>query len=63
MRPTLGQQAGDGAFLFQCDGAPMFKARCIKTWLDESGVEELLGPAQSSTDPKPSEHLWDELKH
>jgi len=38
----------DGPFLFQHDFAPVHKARSIKTWLDECGVEELEWPAQIS---------------
>ena len=41
MLPTLWEQFGEGPFLFQHDCAPVHKARTIKTWFDEFGVEEL----------------------
>ena len=41
--------------------APVHKARSIKTWMREFGVDELDLPAQSS-DLNPTEHLWDELE-
>ena len=47
MPPTLWAQFGDGPFLFQHDCAPVHKARSIKTWLRESGVDELDWPALS----------------
>ncbi|KAK1801388.1 hypothetical protein P4O66_023069, partial [Electrophorus voltai] len=52
---------GDGPFLFQHDCAPVHKARYIKTWMSEFGVEELDCPAQSSG-LNPIEHVWDELE-
>ena len=47
MLPTLWEQFGDGPFLFQHDCASVHKARSIKTWMREFGVDELEWPAQS----------------
>ncbi|KAK3507191.1 hypothetical protein QTP70_009653 [Hemibagrus guttatus] len=41
MLPTLWEQFGDDPFLFQHDCTPVTKASSIKTWMSESGVEEL----------------------
>ncbi|KAL0147879.1 hypothetical protein M9458_056838, partial [Cirrhinus mrigala] len=59
--PTLWEQFGSGPFLFQHDCTPVHKARSIKTWMTESGVDELDWPAQIP-DLNPTEHLWDELE-
>lgn len=61
MLPTVGQHFVEGPFLFEHDYAPVHKARTIKTWFDEFGVEELDWPAQSP-DLQPIKHLWDELE-
>ena len=45
--PTLWQQFGEGAFLFQHDNAPVHKARSIQKCFVEIGVEELDWPAHS----------------
>ena len=37
----------NGPFLFEHDRAPVHKARSIKTWMREFGVDELDWPAQS----------------
>ena len=47
MLSTLLKQFGDGPFLFQHDCPPVHKARSIKTWMSQFGVEELDWPAQS----------------
>ena len=41
MLPTLWEQFGDGPFLFQHDCAPVHKAKSIKTWRRDFGVDEL----------------------
>ncbi|KAI4888544.1 hypothetical protein NFI96_004044 [Prochilodus magdalenae] len=61
MLPTLWGQFGDGPFLFQHDRTPVHRASSIKTWMSESGVEELDWPAQIP-DLHPIEHLWDGLE-
>ncbi|KAI4887464.1 hypothetical protein NFI96_001530 [Prochilodus magdalenae] len=61
MLPTLWGQFGDVPFLFQHDRTPVHKASSIKTWMSESGVEELDWPAQSP-DLHPIEQLWDGLE-
>ena len=39
--PTLGQQFGEGLYLFQQDYVPMHKVRSIQKWFVEVGEEEL----------------------
>ncbi|KAI4901192.1 hypothetical protein NFI96_032155, partial [Prochilodus magdalenae] len=46
-KESLVLQFGDGPFLFQHDRTPVHRASSIKTWMSESGVEELDWPAQS----------------
>ena len=60
--PTSWQQFGEGPILFQHDIASLHKARSIRKWFVEIGVEELEWPAQSA-DLNPIKHLWDELEH
>jgi len=60
MLTNLWEQFGDDSVLFQSDCTPVHKARSIKTWLSEFGVDELYSLAQSP-DLNPIEHLWDEL--
>lgn len=38
----------------------LYKARSIKTWISEFGVEDATG--LHSPDLNPTEHLWDELE-
>ena len=62
--PLSSQLSGNslnGPFLFQHDCTPVHKAKSIKTWMSEFGVEELDLCAQSP-DLNPIEHLWDELE-
>jgi hypothetical protein len=56
MLPTLWQQFGEGAFLFQHDNNSVYKARSIQKWFVEIGVEELDWSAQSP-DLNPINHL------
>ena len=58
---TLGQQFGEGPFLFQHDNASVHKTRSKQKWFVEIGVAELDWPAQSP-DFNPIKHLWDELE-
>jgi len=44
MLPTLWKKFGDGPFLFQHDCKAVNKARSIKTWMSQFGVEELDWP-------------------
>ena len=39
--PTLWLQFGEGPFLFQHDNASVHKARPVRKWFVEIGVEEL----------------------
>ena len=39
MLPTLWEQFGVGPFLFEHDCTPVHKARSIKTWMREFGVD------------------------
>lgn len=41
MLPSLCQQYGEDPFLFQHGNAPVHKARSIKKWFSQLGVEEL----------------------
>ena len=50
-----------GSFLFQHGSAPVHKARSIKTWLGEFGVEVLDWAAQSP-DLNPVKQPWEELE-
>ena len=61
MLTTLWKQFGDGPFPFQHDCAPVHKARSIKTWMSDFGVEDFDCSAQSP-DLNPIEHFWDELE-
>ncbi len=53
--PTLWEQFVEDPFLFQHDCDPVYKARPIKTWLDEFGVEELDWPSKGP-DLNPIKH-------
>lgn len=57
MPPTLWELFQPGPFLFQRDSTPVHKVRATKTWMTESGVDELNRPV-----PVPIEHLRDELQ-
>ena len=52
----LGTDFEDGFFVFWHDCAPVHKARSIKTWMREFGVDELDWPAQNP-DLNPIKHL------
>lgn len=51
MLSTLWEQFGESPFLFEHDCAPVHKAKYIKVWLDEFGVE--LGCPIRSPNPNP----------